>query len=130
MSKTPIQNLVVSGSLSLTGNADISGNLYFGNSYLSESELERIKNYTGEVGAKGPDGDQGPVGPAGPPGLNILSSVPDDFYTNRPTITDVSFGQIYYGQDPNNYINYIYLFVPKPGDPNVGVWMTADLTTM
>lgn len=151
MSKIPIQNLVVSGSLTLNGNADISGNMTFGNTVLSESIINNLKTYIGvqgPVGDKGPTGDAGgavgpagpagpagptgptgPTGPAGVSGSNIVLAVPSGFYTNPPTINDVSFGQMYYGQDSNSNINNIYIFVPNVNFGG-GIWMRTALTTM
>jgi hypothetical protein len=149
MSKIPINNLLVTGTFGLTGNADISGNLNFGNAVLSETVLNNLNSYVGQPGPQGPQGPAGdpggsvgpagptgstgpagatgPSGPAGPSGLNVVSKIPTTFFSNPPTITDVSFGQMYYGQDNDNATNF-YIFVQDTFGN--GTWMKNSLTTV
>jgi hypothetical protein len=92
-----------------------------------------IPGDTGDQGIRGNTGDQGVQGipgPYGPAGMNILTSIPDDFYTNPPTHETVSYGQAYYGYEPIGGTYNIYMFIQKPGGLVGGNWFRTDMVTL
>lgn len=90
-----------------------------------------IQGITGS-GTQGIQGIQGMPGPHGPAGMNIMKPIPANF--NGETIcniTDVSFGQMYYGED-ENMVTHIYIYVPSMcnGVNNSGTWMKSGFSTV
>jgi len=107
--KTPIQNLYVTGIFNLVGNAtvngnvNISGNIILGSTVISEgsyNELLALVNQT----LPGPPGEEGPSGPQGPAGSLSTSEI------NSITTSSIEFGSkgdVAFGSDNGNYYLYI-----------------------
>lgn len=80
--KTPVNNLSVSGTFNLYGDAAITGNIVLGNTFISEQGYLELIQKANRPGIPGPVGASGQAGPAGPAGIlratvnnNITTSI-------------------------------------------------------
>jgi hypothetical protein len=107
--KTPIQNLYVTGTFNLVGNATvdgnvkITGNIILGNTIISEGSYNELLGLASQT-LPGPPGEEGPEGPQGPAGSLSTSEI------NNITTSSIEFGSkgdVAFGSDDGNYYLYI-----------------------
>jgi hypothetical protein len=107
--KTPIQNLYVTGTFNLVGNAtvngnvNITGNIILGSTIISEGSYNELLALVSQT-LPGPPGEEGPEGPQGPAGSLSTSEI------NNITTSSIEFGSkgdVAFGSDDGNYYLYI-----------------------
>jgi hypothetical protein len=108
--KTPIQNLYVTGIFNLVGNAtingnvNITGNILLGNTLISEQSYNELVMLANQPPIPGPKGDDGEKGEKGEPGDLKLNE------NNNITTSSIEFGSkgdIVFGSDGGNYYLYV-----------------------
>jgi len=112
MSKTPVSNLSVVGTLHVNGDAAISGNniitgsIVLGQTEITEQSYNELIYAASQPGQPGPQGSDGGAGPQGPPGeLNVQEN-------DHITVSILGYGQkgdvAFGGQDGNYYLYICY----------------------
>ena len=112
MSKTPVSNLSVVGTLHVNGDAAISGNniitgsIVLGQTEITEQSYNELIYAASQPGQPGPQGSDGGSGPQGPPGeLNVQEN-------DNITVSILGYGQkgdvAFGGQDGTYYLYICY----------------------
>ena len=110
MTKTPIQNLSVTGTFNLDGDAhvcgniNISGNIILGNTKISEESYNELVELANQPLVPGPQGPAGSEGPPGPPGPVVVSENNDITTSN---LGSGSIGDIAFGNNNDDYFLYV-----------------------